>query len=120
MIWLSAAERSSTARAQRALQAILPIDNGLISQVGKVSGRGKEEIDATARSSPPASSMFTPIMTARRPGIRNGAVELAWRDDGCHGQLRRRLCACQARPHEWLISLMEGVEDIPGTALPKA
>ena len=34
-----------------------------------------------------------------------------------HGQLRRRLRAGAPDRHDWLIELMEGVEDIPGTAL---
>ena len=57
----------------------------------------------------------------RRPGhlgSRRHAVELARRHHGRHGQLRRRLRAGPARTaSDFLIELMEGVEDIPGTAL---
>ena len=44
-------------------------------------------------------------------------VVLARRHDGGDGQLRRRLRARRPDRQEWLIELMEGVEDIPGTAL---
>ena len=57
----------------------------------------------------------------RRPGHVGPAahaVVLARRHHRGHGQLRRRLRAGAARASEdWLIQLMEGVEDIPGTAL---
>ena len=42
---------------------------------------------------------------------------MAWGDDPGDGELRRRLCARRPGKQEFLIGLMEGVEDIPGTAL---
>ena len=48
----------------------IAIDGATITQVGTVGARGREEIDASARSSPPASSTSTRIMMGRRPGIR--------------------------------------------------
>ena len=53
----------------------IAIDNGLISQVGKVSGSGKEEIDATGMIVAPGWSMCTPIMMARPPGIRKWRLQ---------------------------------------------
>ncbi|MEI9987169.1 MAG: hypothetical protein WDN69_30885 [Aliidongia sp.] len=53
----------------------------------------------------------------RRPGdlgFPAGAVELARRHHGSHGQLRRGLRAGASSRSQRLIELMEGVEDIPG------
>ena len=56
----------------------------------------------------------------RRPGHVGPAahaVVVARRDHRRHGQLRGRVRAGAPRRREWLIQLMEGVEDIPGAAL---
>jgi len=94
------------------------IDGGLITAVGVVEAKGRREIDAT-------DLLVTP-----------GFVDIHTHYDGqvtwdpllspsCwHGVTTAIMGNCgvgfaPARPdrHDWLISLMEGVEDIPGSAL---
>ena len=45
---------------------------------------------------------------------------MAWCHIGCDGQLRCRFAPVHDHQHDWLIGLMEGVEDIPGAALSEA
>jgi N-acyl-D-aspartate/D-glutamate deacylase len=101
-----------------ARQADVAIDGGVITAVGVVDAKGRREIDATGL-------MVTP-----------GFVDIHTHYDGqvtwdpllspsCwHGVTTAIMGNCgvgfaPARPdrHAWLISLMEGVEDIPGSAL---
>lgn len=96
----------------------IAIDNGLISQVGKVSGSGKEEIDATGMIVAPG---WVDVHT-HYDGQATWDQEMA--PSSWHGVTTVVMGNCgvgfaPAKPdrHEWLISLMEGVEDIPGTAL---
>lgn len=96
----------------------IAIDNGLISQVGKVSGTGKEEIDATGMIVAPG---WVDVHT-HYDGQATWDQEMA--PSSWHGVTTVVMGNCgvgfaPAKPdrHEWLISLMEGVEDIPGTAL---
>ena len=56
-------------------------------------------------------------MTARQRGIRGSHRLPPRRDDGRDGQLRRGIRAVATDFHDELIEMMEGVEDIPGTAL---
>jgi N-acyl-D-amino-acid deacylase len=98
--------------------ADIAVDGGLISQVGMVEGRGKREIDA-------AGLLVTP-----------GWVDIHTHYDGqatwdpllapssWHGVTTAIMGNCgvgfaPVRPdaHNFLIELMEGVEDIPGSAL---
>ena len=94
------------------------IDNGLISQVGKVSGSGREEIDAAGMIVAPG---WVDVHT-HYDGQATWDQEMA--PSSWHGVTTVIMGNCgvgfaPAKPdrHEWLISLMEGVEDIPGTAL---
>jgi N-acyl-D-aspartate/D-glutamate deacylase len=96
----------------------IAIDNGLISQVGKVSGSGQEEIDATGMIVAPG---WVDVHT-HYDGQATWDQEMA--PSSWHGVTTVVMGNCgvgfaPAKPdrHEWLISLMEGVEDIPGTAL---
>ena len=96
----------------------IAIDNGLISQVGKVSGSGKEEIDAAGMIVAPG---WVDVHT-HYDGQATWDQEMA--PSSWHGVTTVIMGNCgvgfaPAKPdrHEWLISLMEGVEDIPGTAL---
>ena len=96
----------------------IAIDNGLISQVGKISGSGKEEIDATGMIVAPG---WVDVHT-HYDGQATWDQEMA--PSSWHGVTTVVMGNCgvgfaPAKPdrHEWLISLMEGVEDIPGTAL---
>lgn len=94
------------------------IDGGLITAVGTVSAQGREEIDATGKIVTPG---FVDIHT-HYDGQATWDQEMA--PSSWHGVTTVVMGNCgvgfaPAKPdrHEWLISLMEGVEDIPGTAL---
>ena len=99
-------------------QGDIAIDNGLITSVGTVDGKGREEIDATGKIVTPG---FVDVHT-HYDGQATWDAEMA--PSSWHGVTTVIMGNCgvgfaPARPdrHEWLISLMEGVEDIPGTAL---
>ncbi|MEM1051607.1 MAG: D-aminoacylase [Pseudomonadota bacterium] len=94
------------------------VKNGLIAQVGTVVGHADREIDATGKIVAPG---FVDIHT-HYDGQATWDQEMA--PSSWHGVTTVVMGNCgvgfaPARPdrHEWLISLMEGVEDIPGTAL---
>lgn len=94
------------------------VDNGLITLVGKVDAQGREEIDATGKIVTPG---FVDVHT-HYDGQATWDAEMA--PSSWHGVTTVIMGNCgvgfaPARPdrHDWLISLMEGVEDIPGTAL---
>jgi len=94
------------------------VDGGVISAVGRVDAPGREEIDATGKLVTPG---FVDIHT-HYDGQVTWDPTLA--PSSWHGVTTVVMGNCgvgfaPARPdrHEWLIGLMEGVEDIPGTAL---
>ena len=94
------------------------IRDGLIAQVGEVAGSGTEEIDAGGMIVTPG---FVDIHT-HYDGQATWDQEMA--PSSWHGVTTVVMGNCgvgfaPARPdkHDWLIQLMEGVEDIPGTAL---
>jgi N-acyl-D-amino-acid deacylase len=94
------------------------IDGGLISAVGKVDAKGREEIDASGKIVTPG---FVDIHT-HYDGQATWDQEMA--PSSWHGVTTVVMGNCgvgfaPARPDRrgWLIGLMEGVEDIPGTAL---
>lgn len=96
----------------------IAIDAGRISLVGQVSGRGREEIDAAGLTVTPG---FVDIHT-HYDGQATWDQEMA--PSSWHGVTTVVMGNCgvgfaPAHPdrHQWLIGLMEGVEDIPGTAL---
>lgn len=101
-----------------AFDADISIDNGRITAIGVVPGEGRREIDA-------AGKIVTP-----------GWVDIHTHYDGqvtwdpylspssWHGVTTAVMGNCgvgfapvKRDRHEWLIELMEGVEDIPGSAL---
>ncbi|MFC4292799.1 amidohydrolase family protein [Sphingorhabdus arenilitoris] len=98
--------------------ADIAIDGGLISAVGHVEAQGREEIDASGLTVTPG---FVDIHT-HYDGQATWDAEMA--PSSWHGVTTVVMGNCgvgfaPAKPekHEWLIGLMEGVEDIPGTAL---
>ena len=94
------------------------IDNGRIAAVGMIAAKGKAEIDATGLLVTPG---FVDIHT-HYDGQATWDAELA--PSSWHGVTTLVMGNCgvgfaPAAPdkHDWLINLMEGVEDIPGSAL---
>jgi N-acyl-D-aspartate/D-glutamate deacylase len=98
--------------------ADVAIDGGLITAVGADVGRGKQEIDAAGKIVAPG---WVDIHT-HYDGQATWDQEMA--PSSWHGVTTVIMGNCgvgfaPAKPdkHDWLIGLMEGVEDIPGTAL---
>jgi N-acyl-D-aspartate/D-glutamate deacylase len=98
--------------------ADVAIDGGLITAVGPNLGAGKEEIDAAGRIVAPG---WVDVHT-HYDGQATWDQEMA--PSSWHGVTTVVMGNCgvgfaPAKPdkHDWLIGLMEGVEDIPGTAL---
>ena len=98
--------------------ADVAIDEGRITAVGEVTGSGRREIDADG-------AVVTPgwvDVHSHYDGQVTWDAELA--PSAWHGVTTLVMGNCgvgfaPAAPdrHDWLIGLMEGVEDIPGTAL---
>jgi N-acyl-D-aspartate/D-glutamate deacylase len=94
------------------------IDGGRITTVGRVDDPGTEEIDATGKIVTPGfvdvhthydgQVTWDPLLT---PSCWHGVTTVVMGNCG--------VGFAPAKPdeHEWLIGLMEGVEDIPGAAL---
>src|SRR4051794_10447668 len=98
--------------------ADVAVDGGRITAVGAVDVEGAQEIDATGKVVTPG---FVDVHT-------HYDGQVTWdptlSPSSWHGVTTVVMGNCgvgfaPARPdrHEWLIGLMEGVEDIPGTAL---
>jgi len=98
--------------------ADVAIDDGRVTTVGQVDAGGATELDATGRIVTPGfvdihthydgQVTWDPLLT---PSSLHGVTTVVMGNCG--------VGFAPARPHEheWLIGLMEGVEDIPGAAL---
>ena len=90
------------------------ISGGQITQVGKVSGKGIEEIDARGQIVTPG---FVDIHTHYDGQVTWGEAVSPSSLHGCTtvimGNCGVGFAPCQPDDHERLIRLMEGVEDIP-------
>ena len=96
----------------------LAIDDGRISQAGGKAGRGSRELDAEGRLVTPGwvdihthydgQATWDPYLT---PSSWHGATTVVMGNCGVG------FAPADPSRREWLIELMEGVEDIPGTAL---
>ncbi|HVG52494.1 MAG TPA: amidohydrolase family protein [Xanthobacteraceae bacterium] len=94
------------------------ISNGKIAQVGKVSGSGKEEIDAKGKLVTPG---FVDIHThydgqitwadRMQPSSGHGVTTVVMGNCGVG------FAPCKPDQHDLMIRVMEGVEDIPGIVL---
>ncbi|MFO1537839.1 MAG: N-acyl-D-amino-acid deacylase family protein [Actinomycetota bacterium] len=97
--------------------ADVAIDGGIVTEIGRV-GRGRREIDADG-------ALVTPGFVDVHTHFDGQATWDPFLTPSCwHGVTTAVLGNCgvgfaPADPtrHEWLIGLMEGVEDIPGAAL---
>src|SRR6202000_999531 len=99
-------------------EADIAVTNGRITEVGKISAKGKEEIDAKGKLVTPG---FVDVHTHYdgqvtwsqdiTPSSQNG-VTTAIRGNGGVG-----FAPCKPSDHLRLIQLMEGVEDIPEPVL---
>jgi N-acyl-D-aspartate/D-glutamate deacylase len=99
-------------------EADVAVDSGRITTVGRVSERGREELDARDRVVTPGfvdihthydgQATWDPLLT---PSCWHGVTTLVMGNCG--------VGFAPVRPgqQDFLIGLMEGVEDIPGTAL---
>ena len=98
--------------------ADVAVDSGLITKVGAVGAKGRREIDATGL-------LVTPGWVDIHTHYDGQVTWDPYLSPSCwHGVTTVVMGNCgvgfaPARPdrHEWLISLMESVEDIPGSAL---
>lgn len=101
-----------------ARQADVAIDDGVITAVGVIAGKGRREIDANGLTVTPGwvdihthydgQVTWDPYLS---PSCWHGVTTVVMGNCG--------VGFAPARPdrRDWLITLMEGVEDIPGSAL---
>ncbi len=96
----------------------IAIDGAVITAVGDILGSAREEIDASDKIVTPG---FVDIHTHfdgqvtwdpyLAPSSRHGVTTVVMGNCGVG------FAPCKPEQRDWLIGLMEGVEDIPGTAL---
>ena len=101
-----------------AFEGDVAIQDGVIVAVGQVNGTGQREIDAAGRIVTPGwvdihthydgQVTWDPYMS---PSSWHGVTTVVMGNCGVG------FAPVKPDKHDWLIELMEGVEDIPGTAL---
>jgi len=99
-------------------RADVAVDDGRITAVGEVDGSGRRQLDADGLIVAPGfvdihthydgQVSWDPLMT---PSSWHGVTTVVMGNCGVG------FAPADPARHDWLISLMEGVEDIPGTAL---
>lgn len=99
-------------------KADIAIDGTTITKIGEITDAGRKEIDASGKIVTPG---FVDIHTHYdgqvtwdpylQPSTFHGVTTAVMGNCGVG------FAPCKPDEHEWLIGLMEGVEDIPGTAL---
>ena len=100
------------------VMADIAIDGDKITAVGAVAATGREEIDASGKIVTPGfvdihthfdgQVTWDPLLA---PSSYHGVTTVVTGNCGVG------FAPCKAEQRNWLIGLMEGVEDIPGTAL---
>jgi N-acyl-D-aspartate/D-glutamate deacylase len=100
------------------VRADVGIDHGRVTRVGRITDAGRREVDADGLLVTPGfvdihthfdgQATWDPILA---PSAWHGVTSAAMGNCGVG------FAPASADRHEWLIGLMEGVEDIPGTAL---
>ena len=100
------------------ITADVAIDNGTITELGKLNARAKRTVDADGLLVTPG---FVDIHT-HYDGQATWDAQLApssWHGvtSVVMGNCGVGFAPCKPEQRDWLIGLMEGVEDIPGTAL---
>lgn len=101
-----------------AFKADIAIDGDKISLIGEVAEQGREEIDAAGKIVTPGfvdahthydgQVTWDPYVT---PSTYHGVTTIVTGNCGVG------FAPCKPEQRNWIIELMEGVEDIPGTAL---
>jgi N-acyl-D-aspartate/D-glutamate deacylase len=99
-------------------EADVAIQNGMVAEVGEDVGPGKREVDATGKLVTPgwvdmhthydAQATWDPFVS---PSGWHGCTTVVMGNCGVG------FAPCREEDREWLIDVMEGVEDIPGSAL---
>ena len=99
-------------------QGDIAIDDGKISAIGRIEAEGRETFDAAGQIVTPGfvdihthfdgQITWDPLLT---PSCWHGVTTVVMGNCGVG------FAPAAPNRHEWLIGLMEGVEDIPGTAL---
>ncbi len=101
-----------------ARRADVAIDDGIVSAVGEVNDLGREELDASGKLVTPGfvdihthfdgQVTWDPLLT---PSFWHGVTTVVMGNCGVG------FAPAAPNRRDWLIGLMEGVEDIPGSAL---
>ena len=107
-----------TGSGEPAVEADVAIDSGKIGSIGTIAARGREEIDAKGKLVTPGfvdihthydgQATWDPVLA---PSSWHGVTTLVMGNCGVG------FAPVAPGKEEFLIGLMEGVEDIPGTAL---